>query len=79
MGAYLEEMERRKVITALLAFILCFGALLWHGPSFPLAVVTLCAGAYLITTAFRLWRLRRDQRGSTMSHQNSDNIGESQS
>jgi threonine/homoserine/homoserine lactone efflux protein len=78
MGAYLEEMERRKAITALLTFILCSAALLWHGPSFALAVVTLCAGAYLITTAFRLWRLRRDQRGSTTSHQNSDNIGESQ-
>jgi len=61
-GTYVEALERKKVISALLVFVICAGLLFWHGPSFPLAVITVCAALYLVTTALALHRLRRDRQ-----------------
>jgi cell division protein FtsW (lipid II flippase) len=61
-GTYVEALERKKVMSALLVFVICAGLLFWHGPSFPLAVITVCAALYLVTTALALHRLRRDRQ-----------------
>jgi Flp pilus assembly protein TadB len=61
-GRYVEALQRKKAISAALGFVVCACLLLWHGPSFPLAVVTLIAGLYLIANVLGLRRLRRDSR-----------------
>jgi hypothetical protein len=61
-GRYVEALQRKKVISAALVFVVCVALLLWHGPSFPLAVITVFAGPYLIANFFGLRRLERDFR-----------------
>jgi len=61
-GAYLEGLQRRAVISWLFVFVLGTAFLLWHGPSFPLTVLTLCAGLVTVAKAVGLYRLRRDRK-----------------
>jgi hypothetical protein len=51
---------RRKVISSLVVAILCTGLLLWHGTSFPLAVVSACAILYFTASILSLRRLRTE-------------------
>jgi hypothetical protein len=61
-GRYVEALQRKKVISGAFVFIVCAGLLLWHGPSFPLVVITVIAALYAIASLLGLRRLRRDSR-----------------
>jgi hypothetical protein len=61
-GSYLEAMERRRLVSAFLVFALSVCFLIWHGPSFPLLVVTTVAGLYATTKLFQARRRKRDPR-----------------
>ena len=52
---------RRRVISSSVVALLCTGLLLWHGPSFPLAIVSVCAILYLIASILSLRRLRSEE------------------
>jgi uncharacterized membrane protein (DUF4010 family) len=59
---YLEAMERKKLTSAVFVFVVCVVILLLHGPTFPLAVITVFAGVYLLMKFFVVRRLRRDRQ-----------------
>jgi hypothetical protein len=59
---YVEALARKELITWLFVFIVSVGFLFWHGPSFPLAVVTVFAALCLITKVLALRRLQRDRK-----------------
>jgi membrane protein implicated in regulation of membrane protease activity len=60
-GTYVEALARKELITWLFVFIVSVGLLFWHGPSFPLAVLTVLAALCLLTKVLALRRLRRDR------------------
>ena len=64
-GGFLQAMERKKLVSSIVVLVALVAAVLWHGPSFPLTVLTLCAGLVTVAKAVGLYRLRRDRKSPT--------------
>ncbi len=59
-GEFLQAMERKKLVSSMVVLVVLVAAVLWHGPSFPLCVVTAVAAIYFVVKFLSLRRLKRE-------------------